>query len=126
MESIRWKKNPELFFNKGKHNMMSSAKHNNEVNGLVGWAVKSSSDLLNFYNELEFQLHEIYKAMTVYERDVDEKYLELYYDTNMAMLNQGGLTLISMAFFEWAKALILVVRDAFTEESIDRKTRKLF
>ena len=39
---------------------------------------------------------------------------------------QGGLTLISMAFFEWAKALILVVRDAFTEESIDRNPENCF
>ena len=42
-----------------------------------------------------------------------------YYDTNMYLYNEGGLTLIQKHFFEWAKQLMTNIRLTFTENTID-------
>ncbi|EJK77419.1 hypothetical protein THAOC_00754, partial [Thalassiosira oceanica] len=99
-----------------------------EVNGFVGWSAQSASGLLYFIHDIDFDLKLIYDCMTMYERDAlnDEEYIKLYYDTNMAMLNHGGLTLITKPFFSWAKRLVKTVRDAFTKDSIDRNPHDCF
>ena len=104
------------------------AEEAGEVNGFVGWAAQSASGLLYFIKEIDFDLKLIYDCMTMYERDAlkDEEYIKLYYDTNMAMLNHGGLTLVKKEFFPWAKRLMTTVRAAFTKDSIDRNPHDCF
>ncbi len=41
--------------------------------------------------------------MIMLEEDADEEYFAKYYDTNMSMVNCGGVMLVSSYFFEWGK-----------------------
>mmetsp|Transcript_1627 Transcript_1627/g.3578 ORF Transcript_1627/g.3578 Transcript_1627/m.3578 type:complete len:236 (+) Transcript_1627:420-1127(+) len=109
-------------------NDLTLAEEAGEVNGFVGWSAQSASGLLYFIHDIDLDLKLIYDCMTMYERDAlnDEEYIKLYYDTNMAMLNHGGLTLITKPFFSWAKRLMKTVRDAFTKDSIDRNPHDCF
>ncbi len=64
--------------------------------------------------------------MIILEEDADEEYLAKYYDTNMSMVNCGGLTLVSSYFFEWGKDAMEVIRNAFTQERMKQNLRSCF
>ena len=60
------------------------------------------------------------RSMLVREQQLDDDYLITCYDPNMAIFNHGGLALVRKEYFEWAKNLMTVVRNNYTEESINR------
>ena len=65
-------------------------------------------------------------SMILLEEDADEEYMAKYYDTNIAMVNCGGLTLVSKYFFDWGKEAMKVVRNSFTHDLMTQNLRNCF
>ena len=128
LRMFRERNNPELF--RQKQNDIKPAEANNEVNSFVGWSIFSAMKKFvdTDENELDTECKELLKSMSLSEADAykDEEYLAKYYDTNMSMLNHGGLTLVSKQFFEWGKLTMKTIRDAFTLDHIQRAPRNCF
>jgi len=128
----RRKRHPHLFYKSPNHSL-TPAEQNNEVNCYVGFAVASTLDLVkknieadaDGENELIHQVN-LLKSMIIHERDIDDEYMNKCYDTNMAMYNHGGLTLIRMEYFEWAKKLMDAIRTSFTEHHINLDPHNCF
>eukprot|EP00986_Skeletonema_menzelii_P020755 scaffold32210_cov114-Skeletonema_menzelii.AAC.1 len=118
--------NPELF--RKKQNALTSAEENNEVNSFLGWSIFSATKKFVNADEKgsETECKELLRTMSISEADADEAYLATYYDTNMSMLNHGGLTLVSKEFFEWGKLTMQSIRDAFTMDHIKSAPRSCF
>lgn len=116
---------PDYFMQKSSSNL-TVAEENNEVNRFLGWAIFSTR--LNLQQNSIPSLNtdankivsnEILSCMLVREGQIDDEYLLQYYDLNMEMLNHGGLTLVSREFFEWGRDLMKIVRENYSEESIN-------
>ena len=58
--------------------------------------------------------------------EIDDEYMDKYYDRHMSLLNRGGLTLVNKVFFEWGKKLMSIIRGAFDEDTIDRDPKYAF
>ena len=128
--SLRWarqKSNPELF-QKKQDQRLTPAEENNEVNSFVGWSIFSA--MKKYVNvdeeESENECKQLLSAMCLREEDADDEYLANYYDTNMSMLNHGGLTLVSRHFFNWGKSTMQYIRDAFTVDDIQQAPKNCF
>lgn len=129
-------RNPELFYVMPNQSL-TIAEQNNEVNSFVGWSVFSCLELIKKEmcaeekddSEKMVRLKDCRKLldfMMIREHDVDEEYMCKYYDTNMYLYNEGGLTLIKKEFFEWAKQLMDNIRLTFTEHTIDLDPHNCF
>ncbi|KAL7546687.1 hypothetical protein ACHAWF_017274 [Thalassiosira exigua] len=92
-DSLRMR-HPKLF-KANATGTLSAAEENSEVNRFLGWAIFSA--MKKFPRDEPHRL--IMLAIMMRERDIDEEYLEKYYDINMALLNCGGLTLANKSFF---------------------------
>ena len=90
---------------------------NNEVNSYVGWAMNDAAKKYEKHDEA--LMARLLRSMLVREQQLDDDYLITCYDPNMAIFNHGGLALVRKEYFEWAKNLMTVVRNNYTEESID-------
>ena len=77
---------------------VSPIKENSEVNQFLGWSIFSAKT--QFKSVSDEACLELLSAMMVLERDIDDQYIEKYYDTHMSLLNRGGLTLVNTKFFE--------------------------
>ncbi len=60
------------------------------------------------------------------EQEIDDKYLDKYYDSHMSLLNQGGITFINKTFFLWSKKVMNAIWRVFDEEKIDRDPHNSF
>jgi hypothetical protein len=128
LRMYRKDKNPELF-RKKQNADLKPCEENNEVNSFVGWAISSAKKKFatdDEEDELEIEFKELLKSMSLLEEDADEEYLTDFYDTNMSMLNHGGLTLVSREFFEWGKITMKIIRSKFTVEVIQQDPRNCF
>ena len=56
--------------------------------------------------------------------DIDEDYVQKYYDRHVSLLNTGGLTLVSRDFFEWGRKVMAVSRQRLSKDLLksDPKT----
>ena len=52
-------------------------------------------------------------SMLLGAREMDNEYVEKCYDINMALLNNGGLTVANTMFFEWAKHVMDTIWSKF-------------
>ena len=99
---------------------LTTAEENNEVNCFLGWAL---FDVRKKYTEsgtIEGDARrELISTMISREHELDEEYKSEYYDTNVGMLNQGGLTIVNKSFFPFGKKLMQEIRTTFTEQSIE-------
>ncbi|KAL7490678.1 hypothetical protein ACHAWT_000225 [Skeletonema menzelii] len=125
LQSARQKRNPELFTRKQTSNL-SEADQNNEVNSFVGWSIFSALKRYAEDSEEENESKRLLLSMIMLEEDADEEYMAKYYDTNIAMVNCGGLTLVSKYFFDWGKEAMKFVRHAFTHDIMTRNLRTCF
>ncbi len=66
-------------------------------------------------NEEENESKRLMSSMILLEEDADEEYFAKHYDTNMSMVNCGGLMLVSPYFFEWGKDAMEVIRNAYLD-----------
>ena len=57
--------------------------------------------------------------MRMREREIDDEYMDRYYDGHMSLLNRGGLTLVSGPFFEFGENILNKVRNAFDTEALE-------
>jgi len=92
----------------------------------MGWSIFSALKKYRDDNEEENESKLLLSSMIILEEDADEEYLAKYYDTNMSMVNCGGLTLVSSYFFEWGKDAMEVIRNAFTQERMKQNLRSCF
>ncbi len=117
--------NPELFTQKQTSNL-SSSDENNEVNSFVGWSIFSALKKYEDDNEEENESKRLLLSMIMLEEDADEEYMTKYYDTNLSMVNCGGLTLVSKYFFGWGKDAMKVIRNSFTQHDMKQNLRTCF
>ena len=54
-----------------------------------------------------------------HEAIVDETYMALYYDSSTQILNNGGLSLISVQYFPFGYELLRCVRNSFSENDLE-------
>ena len=94
MDSLKHR-SPELFKSSVGETLTSTEK-NGEVNRFLGWAIFSAQQKFED-NQSEYK---ILQAMQSKLDDIDEDYVQKYYDRHMSLLNTGGLTLVSRDFFE--------------------------
>ncbi|KAL7547583.1 hypothetical protein ACHAWF_012088 [Thalassiosira exigua] len=52
--------------------------------------------------------------------------MDKYYDTNMSLMNCGGLTLVNKLFFPWCKQVMVIIRKAYTMDVITRDPKHSF
>ena len=123
----RERRNPELFVVANAQSL-SAAEKNNEVNSFLGWAIQSTLKKRQYTKEDEKTCvpKSILRSIRMLERDIDEDYLESCYDMNMAMVNLGGLTLVSKSFFNWGRDLMELIRSSLTEKTIDLDPKNCF
>ena len=120
-------RHPELFKQK-QGSSLTAADENNEVNSFVGWSIFSALKKKKYRdaNEEENDSKRLLLSMVMSEEDADDEYLAKYYDTNMSMINCGGLTLVRSTFFDWGKDAMEVIRNAFTQDHMKRNLRNSF
>ena len=123
----RNKRYPHLFKQNQTSNLTLS-EENNEVNSFVGWSIFSALKKKKYRDddEEENEGKRLLSSMIMLEEDADEEYLAKYYDTNMSMVNCGGLTLVSSYFFEWGKDAMEVIRNTFTQDRMRQNLRSCF
>jgi len=125
LQFARRQRNPELFKKKQTTNL-SSSDENNEVNSFVGWSIFSALKRYADDDEEENESKRLLLSMIILEEDADEEYMAKYYDTNLSMMNCGGLTLVSKYFFDWGKDAMNVIRNAFTQDRMKQSLRTCF
>ena len=64
--------------------------------------------------------------MMMREREIGDEYIEKYYDSHIALLNRGGLTLVNKRFFEWGKILLSKIRSAYNLDAMERDPKNAF
>ena len=123
----RKQRNPELFC-KQTTTSITPTEENSEVNRFVGWAIFSA--LKKFKTGKESREKNdcvaLLSSMLMREREMDDEYLNKYYDSHMSLLNRGGLTLVNKHFFEWGKSMMRIIRASFDEETINRDPQHAF
>ena len=127
MMDERKKRNPELF-KKGKEECFTMAEQNNEVNSFIGWSIFSSLKKSKYVlkTEKESMGKKIILSMMMREKDIDEGYMAMCYDKNMAMVNHGFLILVKMDFSNWGRDLMRLVRSSLFEKDIDYDPKNCF
>lgn len=116
------KKRDPAMFRKKSTTALTTEQENNAVNRFVGWGADSTMKLKRFEDDgtaANKECRKLLSSMILRSRDMDDEYVEKYYDMHMTLLNRGGLTLISKPFFEWAKLLLKLIRTVFTVDTID-------
>ena len=58
--------------------------------------------------------------MMMRERDIDNEYMEKYYDGYMSLLSRGGLTVVSDPYFKFGKNMLNKVKNAFDTEALKK------
>ena len=114
----RRRKDPELF-RKAQSVNLSDEVIKSETNRILGWAVKSARDQTKNKTSDEYKL---LSSMVCYEKDIDGKDLMERCDLTTLLQNkggEGGLCLVSEAFFAWGNKLIRTVAKQFTQYDID-------
>ena len=48
--------------------------------------------------------------------DIDEDYIQKYYDRHMSLLNTGGLTLVCSNFFEWGRKIMAAAQQRLSKD----------
>ena len=90
--------NPEKF-HKESTRVLSVVEQHNEVNRFSGWAIFSVlNKLKRKYDVNSQECCLLLSSMLLRAREMDNEYVEKYYDINMALLNNGGLTLVNNYF----------------------------
>ena len=91
-------------FHKASTRVLSIVEQHNEVNQFPGGAIFTV--LNKFRKKYDVNSKEccrLISSMLLCPREMDNGYVEKYYDINMALLNNGGITLVRKMFFEWEK-----------------------
>ena len=57
---------------------------------------------------------------------MDDDYLSKYYDPSIATINTGRYTCISSAFFKWTSKALKLMRDAYTEDTLNKDPKNGF
>ena len=96
---VRKERNPELFQKKTNIGL-SMAEENSEVNRFLGWAIFSSMKRNNGVSCTHVNQKKVLLSMMMREREIDDEYIEKYYDSHMAFSNRGGLTVVEKTFLE--------------------------
>ena len=102
------------------------AEENSEVNGFLGWTIFSSMGGYFGVSCTHVNCKEVLLPMMMREREIDDKHFEKYYDSHMALLNRGGLTLVNKTFFEWGKILLSKIRSAYNLDDMERDPKNAF
>ena len=99
---------------------LASTEKNGEVNRFLGWAIFSAQQRFED-NQSEYK---ILQAMQSKLDNIDEDYVQKYYDRHVSLLNTGGLTLVSRDFFEWGRKVMAVSRQRLSKDLLksDPKT----
>ena len=121
----RKQRNPELFF-KPTTRCLTPEEENSEVNRFLGWSIFSSMKKYTKDSTEHVSCKKILSSMMVRERNIDDDYLSKYYDSHMALLNRGGLTLVHKTFFEWGKSLLSTIRNNFSVDDLERDPKNAF
>ena len=99
LTAARKERNPEMFMERWNHEL-TVVEENSEVNRFLGWAIFSAMKRFKEATDDEKEHKEILSSLLMREREIDDAYMEKYYDSHMAMLNCGGLTLVKGFFFQ--------------------------
>ena len=69
--------------------------------------------------------NEILISMSTYEKEVkgDKEYMTAYYPIAFQLYNNGGLTLVSKKYIQWAKALIVEINQHISMDKIWEKKK---
>ena len=89
-----------------------AVEEKSKVNWFLWWAVynamekfaKDSTTHIT-WSSINAERKNILMAMIMWEREIDDDYLEKYYNPHMSLLNCGGLTLIHSLFLSGAKGV---------------------
>ena len=102
-------------FRKETTRELSIVEEHNEVNRFLGWAIYSVMEKLKKQKDCinNRACRQLLSNMLLRSRQMDDEYVEKYYDINMALLNNGGLTLVDKLFFEWGKQVMCTIRKKF-------------
>ena len=119
--------NPELFDQKDR-TKLTPTEENNEVNRFMGWAIFSA---LGKYTKdgclkSDQKCGDLLSSMFIREGQMDDDYLNKYYDSHMCLLNRGGLTLVNKHWFEWSKRAMKFIRTECNENRIKREGQHAF
>lgn len=121
-----WKKKYKGLLEKNDTSTLSAADENNEVNNFVGWSIFSALKRYVEDSEEKNESKRLLLSMMLMEEDLDEEYMEQYYDTKISMVNCGGLTLVSKHYFEWGKKAMKHIRNSFTPNLMTQNLRTCF
>ena len=105
---------------------LSMAQKNSEVNRFVGWSIFSALKKYADDSKEENECKRLLLWMMLKEDELDDDYWSKCYDSNMSLLNNGGLTLVSKEFFDWGRKVMQLVRSSFTPEDIRKNLRNCF
>ena len=111
---------PELFRRK-TNTTLTAVEENNEANRFLGWAIFSAKKRF-----AEEKCKHALSSMMMREREIDDEYMEKYYDSNMGMLNHGGLTIVNKQFFSFGKLLLSTIRNTFDVDVISQDPSNAF
>ncbi len=95
--NARKQHNPGLFRLQATSSL-TGVEENNEVNRFLGWAVFSSMAKFSDDSARSNERKSLLSNMMIREREMDDEYMEKYYDLKMSLLNCGGLTLVNKNF----------------------------
>ena len=117
--------NPQLF--QASVAELKNVEENNEVNRFVGWAISSLMRRFKKHScNIDGTYLSVLASMMMWEREMDDEYLEKYYDSNLALMNRGGLTLVHKHFFGWGRKLMAKIRSVYSLETIGRDPNNSF
>lgn len=125
----RKERNPEMFA-KAATSSLTTAQKNSEVNRFVGWAIFST--MKKFHSrgsggsDNDKECRALLAAMMLRAWQMDDEYVNNYYDITVAMRNCGGLTLVSKLFFEWGKMLLETIRSEYNTDAINLDPKNAF
>ena len=92
--------NPNKLY-KAPARVLSIVEQHNEVNRFFGWKIYSVlNKLKKKYDVNSQECSRLLPSMLLHAREMDDEYVEKYYIINMALLGNGGLTLVNKIFFE--------------------------
>ena len=87
----------EIFMERSNHEL-TVVEENSEVNRFLGWAIFGAMKRFKDDTNDEKESREVLSSMPMHEREINDAYMEKYYDSHMAMLNCGGLMLVKVIF----------------------------
>ena len=92
---------------------LSMAEENSKVNRFLGCAFFSSTKRYSGVLSTHVNCKEVLLSMMMCAREIDDEYIEKYYDSHMAFSNRGGLTVVEKTFLEWGKILLSKITGAY-------------